>query len=85
MCGSLVLRPCGWDRGQPFKFTIGTWQVIKGWDEGMMAMSVGQGRTLAHLWGLLSSEEVIHCVRAEYQDEEEVNVYGYTMTTRGSM
>lgn len=30
------------DRGQPFKFTIGVGQVIKGWDEGMMQMSVGQ-------------------------------------------
>ena len=30
------------DRGQPFQFTIGMGQVIKGWDEGMMKMSVGQ-------------------------------------------
>ena len=30
------------DRGQPFQFTIGVGQVIKGWDEGMARMSVGQ-------------------------------------------
>jgi hypothetical protein len=77
------------DRGQPFQFTIGTGQVIKGWDDGMMRMSVGQGITNSHtFWGLFSSdksEEVVHCVRVECGDEEEVNVYGDTMTTRGSM
>lgn len=30
------------DRDQPFQFTIGVGQVIKGWDEGVMEMSVGQ-------------------------------------------
>merc|ERR1740131_78320 len=30
------------DRGQPFKFTIGMGQVIKGWDEGVSQMTVGQ-------------------------------------------
>jgi FKBP-type peptidyl-prolyl cis-trans isomerase len=29
------------DRGQPFEFTVGVGQVIKGWDEGFMQMSVG--------------------------------------------
>merc|ERR1712096_141855 len=33
-------------RGQPFEFTIGVGQVIKGWDEGVMQMSVGQQATL---------------------------------------
>lgn len=34
------------DRGQPFKFSIGTGQVIKGWDEGVGSMKVGGKREL---------------------------------------
>ncbi|ELU11011.1 hypothetical protein CAPTEDRAFT_157675 [Capitella teleta] len=30
------------DRGAAFKFTIGKDQVIKGWDEGIKKMSIGQ-------------------------------------------
>jgi peptidylprolyl isomerase len=34
------------DRNQPFKFTIGVGQVIKGWDEGVLSMKVGGRRKL---------------------------------------
>lgn len=30
------------DRGRPFSFTIGIGQVIRGWDEGVIQMSLGE-------------------------------------------
>lgn len=34
------------DRGQPLSFTVGTGQVIKGWDEAVLDMRVGEKRQL---------------------------------------
>jgi peptidylprolyl isomerase len=34
------------DRGQPFEFKIGIGQVIKGWDEGLSMMKIGDRRQL---------------------------------------
>ena len=34
------------DRNDPFKFKLGVGQVIKGWDEGLSIMRVGDRRTL---------------------------------------
>lgn len=34
------------DRGQPFSFKIGVWQVIKGWYEGLSTMKVGDHHQL---------------------------------------
>ena len=35
-----------YDHGQPFVFTIGEGYVIKGWDEGILGMKVGEKRQL---------------------------------------
>jgi rhodanese-related sulfurtransferase len=34
------------DRGTPFSFTLGQGRVIKGWDQGVLGMKVGEKRTL---------------------------------------
>ena len=34
------------DRSQPFVFTLGMGQVIRGWDEGVAQMSIGERSTL---------------------------------------
>eukprot|EP00658_Telonema_sp_P-2_P028098 TRINITY_DN215_c0_g1_i10.p1 TRINITY_DN215_c0_g1~~TRINITY_DN215_c0_g1_i10.p1 ORF type:complete len:173 (-),score=64.41 TRINITY_DN215_c0_g1_i10:224-742(-) len=34
------------DRGQPFCFQVGVGQVIKGWDQGVLTMSVGERAVL---------------------------------------
>jgi len=34
------------DRGQPFSFQLGAGQVIKGWDQGVAGMAVGEVRKL---------------------------------------
>lgn len=35
-----------YDRGDPFKFTLGAGQVISGWDQGLVGMCIGEGRKL---------------------------------------
>lgn len=35
-----------YDRNQPFEFTLGAGEVIKGWDQGILGMKVGEKRKL---------------------------------------
>lgn len=35
-----------YNRGKPFEFTLGAGQVIKGWDQGLLGMCIGEGRKL---------------------------------------
>jgi hypothetical protein len=47
-------------RGKPFEFTIGVGQVIKGWDEGVMKMSLGEKVRAHHavvLWARSETRE----------------------------
>ncbi len=34
------------NQGQPFRFPVGAGQVIKGWDQGVVGMKVGESRRL---------------------------------------
>lgn len=34
------------DRDEPFDFTLGAGQVIKGWDQGLLGMCIGEKRKL---------------------------------------
>jgi FK506-binding protein 2 len=41
-----------YDRGDPLSFTVGQGQVIKGWDEGLLGMKIGEKRKLTIQPGL---------------------------------
>jgi len=42
----LLFIPPSHDRNQPFTFQIGVGQVVKGWDQGLLDMCVGEKRKL---------------------------------------
>jgi len=46
LLGSGVKFDSSLDRGQPFKFKLGEGRVIKGWDEGIAKLHVGEQATL---------------------------------------
>ena len=51
------------DRDSPFQFTLGGGQVIKGWDQGLLAMCVGERRRLTIPSGLVCRLR-LRCARA---------------------
>ena len=46
LLGSGVKFDSSLDRGQPFKFKLGEGRVIKGWDEGIAKLRIGEQATL---------------------------------------
>jgi FKBP-type peptidyl-prolyl cis-trans isomerase len=44
------------DRGEPYRFRVGTDAVIKGWDEALLTMKKGEQRTLLVPWWLAYGE-----------------------------
>jgi len=46
LLGSGVKFDSSLDRGQPFQFKLGAGRVIKGWDEGIAKLRVGEQATL---------------------------------------
>mmetsp|Transcript_5250 Transcript_5250/g.17032 ORF Transcript_5250/g.17032 Transcript_5250/m.17032 type:complete len:245 (-) Transcript_5250:35-769(-) len=46
LAGSGAVFDSSRDRGEPFTFAIGVGQVIEGWDEGVMQMSLGERAVL---------------------------------------
>jgi FKBP-type peptidyl-prolyl cis-trans isomerase len=45
------------DRGEPYRFRVGTGAVIKGWDEAFATMKRGEKRTLLIPWWLAYGEQ----------------------------
>ena len=45
------------DRGEPYRFRVGTGAVIQGWDEAFLTMKKGEKRTLLIPWWLAYGEK----------------------------
>ncbi|QGI58315.1 hypothetical protein CEK27_000440 [Fusarium fujikuroi] len=42
----MLIQTQGYDRGTPLDFVVGSGQVIRGWDEGLLDMCIGEKRLL---------------------------------------
>ena len=73
---------------EPLEFTVGSGQVIKGFDEGVKGMSVGEKRTLEipvqDAYGEKSQELIIEFPKAQFPGDMTPEVGQQLMMSNGS-
>nr|5I7Q_A Chain A, Peptidyl-prolyl cis-trans isomerase FKBP1A,FKBP-type 16 kDa peptidyl-prolyl cis-trans isomerase,Peptidyl-prolyl cis-trans isomerase FKBP1A [synthetic construct] len=66
------------DRNKPFKFMLGKQEVIRGWEEGVAQMSVGQRAKLTispdYAYGVPSPDLIQYFSRREFMDAGEPEI-----------
>ena len=65
-----------YNRGAPFKFTLGAGQVIEGWDLGVVGMKVGEKRKLTIAPELAYESRAVGPIPANSQLTFEVELVG---------
>jgi len=73
---------------EPLEFTVGSGQVIKGFDEGVKGMSIGEKRTLEidvqDAYGEKSQDLIIEFPKAQFPDDTTPEVGQQLMMSNGS-
>ncbi|KAG0417250.1 hypothetical protein HPB47_005751 [Ixodes persulcatus] len=74
------------DRGKPFKFRIGKGEVIRGWDEGVAQMSVGQRAKVIcspdYAYGAVGHPGIYPFERSPRPVDGQAKACGYTRRVR---
>ena len=73
------------DRNDPFKFQIGIGQVIKGWDEGIIGMCVGEKSRIVVVsefdYGLTELKKMDRCSVGDHcLNQNSLKMFGYRVT-----
>lgn len=61
----LIPSEFSFDRDQPFTFSIGSGQVIKGWDQGLLDMCVGRHNQNTHYLNAVDQIKIMFANRRE--------------------
>jgi FKBP-type peptidyl-prolyl cis-trans isomerase 2 len=77
------------DRGTPFSFTVGTGQVIAGFDEAVRGLKVGESRSVRipaeEAYGEWSQDNVVEVPVGEGQDDVTVGDKVFLNTGQGAV